>query len=56
MTCRLNVAPAYPNDCIGTAQDNVPSGNDTLYLIFGSFTGFHRSFTEDDLFNTDEPQ
>ena len=24
--------------------------------MFGTFTGFHRVFTEDELFNKDEPQ
>ena len=28
----------------------------TLYCIQGTFTGFHRVFTSDELFNKDEPQ
>ena len=30
--------------------------NATLYCIQGTFTGFHRVFTEDELYNNDDPQ
>ncbi len=30
--------------------------NTTLYCIQGTFTGFHRVFTEDEKFNNDDPQ
>ena len=30
--------------------------NTTLFCIQGTFTGFHRVFTDDELFNIDEPQ
>ena len=27
-----------------------------FYVLYATFTGYHRSFTEDELFNKDEPQ
>jgi len=56
ITCKLNVAPANPHDFIGIAYDNPGAGNYTLYIIYGSFTGFHRYFTNDELFDENEIQ
>ena len=30
--------------------------NTVLYIMYGSFTGIHRCFTNDELFNNDNPQ
>ena len=38
----------------GTNVNNY--NNTTLYVIQGTFTGFHRCFTEDELFDKEEPQ
>jgi hypothetical protein len=43
ISCKLYVAPANPHDFIGINYDNPGMGNYTLYIIQGSFTGFHRS-------------
>ena len=56
ITCKLNVAAANPHDFIGVAYDNPGAGNYTLYIIQNSFTGFHRYFTNDELFDENNSQ
>ena len=46
-------------DLIGVYAEGTPAGSFgyyTYYVVEGTFTGFHRVFTEDELFNKDEPQ
>ena len=46
-------------DLTGINYENTNVGdvnNAWLYCIQGTFTGFHRVFTDDELFNNDEPQ
>ncbi len=46
-------------DLCGINFENTVTGSSrkaTIYAIQGTFTGFHRVFTEDELFNKEEPQ
>ena len=46
-------------DLVGVNIENTQVNNfnqTTLYVIQGTFTGFHRCFTEDELFDKNEPQ
>jgi hypothetical protein len=46
-------------DLTGINIDNTNVGNvnnTMLYCIQGTFTGYHRCFTEDEIFNNDDPQ
>ncbi len=56
ISCKFNIAPANPHDYIGVASNDSPAGAYTMYIIQGSFTGFHRSIMNDELFNIEEPQ
>jgi hypothetical protein len=48
----------YPHDYVGVPFETASGAvsNYTLKLILNSFTGFHRNFTEDELFDENEPQ
>ncbi len=46
-------------DLIGIQHENTNANdvnNASLYCIQGTFTGFHRVFTEDETFDKDNPQ
>jgi hypothetical protein len=44
-------------DYVGVAQDTALGStvNRVLYVMYGTFTGFHRTFTDDPLFNQEDP-
>ena len=45
-------------DLVGVANvtgNNAPFSR-TLFIMFNTFTGFHRCFTNDELYNNDDPQ
>ena len=57
--CRLLTVAYDPHDFVGIAVNGTTlnsSGNYTLYVILNSFTGFHRCFTNDELFDINEIQ
>jgi hypothetical protein len=41
---------------VGNVADNNQNYLRQLYIMYGTFTGFHRCFTNDELFDTDDPQ
>ncbi len=46
-------------DLMGVYAEGTPEGSFgyyTYYIVEGTFTGFHRVFTEDELFNKEDPQ
>ena len=47
-----------PSDYLGLNYDTTQglNSNNLVYVLFATFTGYHRPFTEDQLFNKDEPQ
>ena len=59
ITCRLSTtANQNPHDYVGVIFET-PAGSQgvyMLYLILNSFTGIHRNFTNDQLFDENEPQ
>ena len=58
-TCGLFTIANTNRDLVGVNIEgtNVNNyNNTTLYVIQGTFTGFHRCFTEDELFDKEEPQ
>ncbi len=59
ISCRLLTVAYDPHDFVGIAFNGTTlnsSGNYTLYVILNSFTGFHRCFKEDELFDINEIQ
>jgi hypothetical protein len=58
-SCRLLTVAYDPHDFVGIAVNGTTlnsSGNYVLYVILNSFTGFHRCFTNDELFDINEIQ
>jgi hypothetical protein len=56
---RLLTVAYDPHDFVGIAVNGTTlnsSGNYVLYVILNSFTGFHRCFTNDELFDINEIQ
>jgi hypothetical protein len=47
-----------PSDFLGVNFDTSQGSNykNMIYVLYATFTGYHRPFTEDNLFNKDEPQ
>jgi hypothetical protein len=47
-----------PSDFLGLNFDTSQGSNykNMIYVLYATFTGYHRPFTEDNLFNKDEPQ
>jgi hypothetical protein len=58
INCKMITITNSGTDYIGVAGNtsNGASGNYILYVMYGTFTGFHRVFTEDEKFDKDEPQ
>ena len=54
MTSVNNSSTDYVGVVINTNQGQ--TYNTVLYIMYGSFTGIHRCFTNDELFNIDNPQ
>jgi hypothetical protein len=58
LSCKMPSVANSGTDYVGV-QINTSQGSDYtsyLYIMYGTFTGFHRVFTEDDKFNKDDPQ
>ena len=57
MATFLSVNAAY-TDMLGLINevDSGTTSNQQVYVIFGTFTGFHRCFTDDELFNDENEQ
>jgi hypothetical protein len=58
-TCKLyTTGNQNPHDYVGVPYETAAnsSGDYTLQLILNSFTAFHRNFTNDELFDENEPQ
>jgi hypothetical protein len=59
ITCLLYTISGSYRDLLGVYADFTPAGSFGYYqikIIEGTFTGFHRCFTDDEFFNKDEPQ
>ena len=59
ITCSLYTTTSQnPHDYVGVTFETASGAfsNYTLYLILNSFTGFHRNFTNDELFDENDPQ
>ena len=59
LTTKFRTIANTNRDLTGINIENTNVGNDNttmLYCIQGTFTGFHRVFTDDELFNNDDPQ
>jgi hypothetical protein len=59
LSCRLFTIANANRDLLGISFENTATGSSRIavvYAIQGTFTGFHRVFTEDEKFNKDEPQ
>jgi len=57
--CRVYTIANANRDLLGINFENTTNGSNRLaviYAIQGTFTGFHRVFTEDEKFNKEEPQ
>ena len=58
LTCTMQTVDNNGTDYVGVTN---PANNGALYsrqlfIMFNTFTGFHRCFTNDELYNNDEPQ
>jgi hypothetical protein len=59
LNCRFITVTNTNRDLTGIQREFTIAGdmnNTTLFCIQGTFTGFHRVFTEDENFNNDDPQ
>jgi hypothetical protein len=59
ITCLLYTISGSYRDLLGVYADFTPAGSfgyHQIKIIEGTFTGFHRCFTDDERFNKDEPQ
>ena len=59
ITCLLYTISGSYRDLLGVYAEGTPAGSFGYYqikIIEGTFTGFHRCFTDDEFFNKDEPQ
>ena len=59
LQCNFLTIANTNRDLTGIAVENTSVNafnNTVLYCIQGTFTGFHRVYTDDELFNIDEPQ
>ncbi len=59
ISARFSTVANAKRDLTGIQHENTNVGdnnNATLYCLQDAFTGFHRVFTEDELFDKDEPQ
>ncbi len=58
ITCRFYTITNSGTDYIGVSANNANGafGNYTLYIMYGTFTGFHRVFTEDEKYDKEDPQ
>jgi hypothetical protein len=59
LSCKFLIISNTNRDLTGINIENTNVGNvnnTTLYCIQGTFTGFHRIFTEDETFDKDDPQ
>jgi hypothetical protein len=57
-SCKMPSVAKSGADYVGV-QINTSQGSDYisyLYIMYGTFTGFHRVFTEDEKFNKEDPQ
>ena len=59
LSCRVFTIANANRDLLGINFENTATGTSRIavvYAIQGTFTGFHRVFTEDEKFNKEEPQ
>ena len=58
ITCKFYTIANSGTDYIGVAANtgSGSNGNYTMYVMYGSFTGFHRCFINDDLFDKNDIQ
>ena len=59
LQCLLLAISNSGTDYLGVANADAGTGvnySRQLYIMYNTFTGFHRCFTEDEKFNKDEPQ
>jgi hypothetical protein len=58
ITCLLYAIDNSGTDYVGVgnAPDNNQNWLRQLYIMYGTFTGFHRCFTKDPLYNNENPQ
>ena len=59
LNCKFFTVTNTNRDLTGIQIENTAvnaQNNTTLYCIQGTFTGFHRVFTEDETFDKDDPQ
>ena len=58
VTCKMYTITNSGTDYIGVAANtaNGASAQYTIYVMYGTFTGIHRVFTEDPLFDKEDPQ
>jgi len=59
VTSKLYCISGNYRDLMGVYAEGTPAGSFGYYtykIVEGTFTGFHRCFTDDELYNNDEPQ
>ena len=58
ITCTLSAVDNSGTDYVGVgnADSNNNSFSRRLYIMFNTFTGFHRCFTNDELYDNNDPQ
>ena len=59
LTCTMGSVDSYGNDYLGVANTSAGGNTQysrTLYIMFNTFTGFHRCFTKDPLYDNENPQ
>ena len=58
ITATLTAVSNSGTDYIGVvnADSNGQSYSRRIFIMFDTFTGFHRCFTNDELYNNDDPQ
>ena len=59
LTCTMGSVDSYGNDYLGVANTSAGGNTQysrTLYIMFNTFTGIHRCFTNDPLYDNDDPQ
>ena len=56
LACTMTSVNNSGTDYVGVVINTNQSYNTVLYIMYGSFTGIHRCFTTEELFNNDNPQ
>ena len=59
LTCTMGSVDSYGNDYLGVANTSAGGNTQysrTLYIMFNTFTGIHRCFTNDPLYDNENPQ